>query len=81
MVLTHRYDSRTDCTCDGVYPVPPAATPESILQQNEFSVVKRMVDMANLVNSKENEWNPRDLFTTDDLHTAIAKFLLLNADE
>lgn len=40
-----------------------------------------MVDMANLINSKENEWNPRDLFTAEDLQSAIAEFLLFNADE
>ncbi|OJJ81391.1 uncharacterized protein ASPGLDRAFT_68701 [Aspergillus glaucus CBS 516.65] len=60
-ILTHRYDPRTDCTCDGVYPVPPAATSESILQQNECRAVQKMVDMANL--------------------SAIAEFLLFNADE
>ncbi|KAK2758303.1 hypothetical protein FQN54_004149 [Arachnomyces sp. PD_36] len=80
-ILRQRYDPRVECNCNGVYPVPPEATAESLLERNECAAVKRMVELASLVNEKENEWNPRQIFTAKDLHTAVAEFVLSNADE
>lgn len=54
-ILRHRYDPRTDCSCNGLYPVPLGATLESLLQHNNCAAVKKMVDMACLVNENEDE--------------------------
>ena len=40
-----------------------------------------MVDMANLLNENEDEWNPRDLFTAHHLQNAVAEYVLSNAEE
>ncbi|KAK2782870.1 hypothetical protein FQN53_009556 [Emmonsiellopsis sp. PD_33] len=78
-IIKHRYDPKTECTCDGIYPVPPGATLESVLQG--CTAVIKMVDMASLVNDKEDEWNPQHLFTAEDLRNAVAELALCNADE
>ncbi|RHZ57373.1 hypothetical protein CDV55_104136 [Aspergillus turcosus] len=80
-IITHRYDPRSNCTCSGLYPVPPGATFESVLKQNKCTAVKRMVDMAKLANEREDEWNPRHLFTAEQLNGAVVEFVLSNADE
>lgn len=80
-ILRHRYDPRTDCSCNGLYPVPLGATLESLLQHNNCAAVKKMVDMACLVNEKEDEWNPGHIFTAEHLRYAVAELVLSNADE
>ncbi|KFZ17445.1 hypothetical protein V502_04599 [Pseudogymnoascus sp. VKM F-4520 (FW-2644)] len=80
-ILTHRYDPRTDCSCNGLYPVPRGATVEQVVQQSQCRAVRKMVEMASLVNEKESEWNSRHLFTADHLRDAVAEFVLCNADE
>lgn len=80
-ILTQRYDPRTDCSCKGLYPVPHGASVEQLVQQNECLAVKKMVEMATLVNEKESEWNPRDLFTADHLRDAVAEYILCNSEE
>lgn len=76
-----RYDPKTSCTCDGIYPVPSDATFESIVQQRKCAAVNAMVDMADLLNQKEVEWNPRQLFTSENLRNAMEELVLANADE
>ncbi|KAK2874961.1 hypothetical protein FQN49_001912 [Arthroderma sp. PD_2] len=80
-ILTHRYDPRVNCGCSGLYPVPPGATAESVLQQTNCLAVRKMVDMAELLNEKEEEWNPQDLFTANRLQDAVAEYILSNSDE
>ncbi|KAM5454301.1 hypothetical protein MaudCBS49596_002318 [Microsporum audouinii] len=80
-ILTQRYDPRVYCDCDGIYPIPQGATIESVLQQTECLAIKKMVEVTKLVNEKEDEWNPRDLFTAQHLEDAVAEYILSNADE
>ncbi|KFY13926.1 hypothetical protein V492_02971 [Pseudogymnoascus sp. VKM F-4246] len=80
-ILTHRYDPRTDCSCNGFYPVPNGATVEQVLQQSDCRAVKRMVEIASLVNENENDWNPSQMFTADNLRDAVAEYVLCNSEE
>lgn len=80
-MLMHRYDPRTKCSCTGAYPVPQGATVESLQQQTECAAIRKMLDIASLLNEHEAEWNPGQLFTADDLRGAVTELALCNTDE
>ncbi|OBT82808.1 hypothetical protein VE02_09167 [Pseudogymnoascus sp. 03VT05] len=80
-ILTQRYDPRTNCSCNGLYPVPHGASAEQALQLSSCHAITRMVEIANLVNKKESERKPRDLFTAAHLQEAVSEYLLSNAEE
>jgi hypothetical protein len=40
-----------------------------------------MTEMVNLVNEKENQWNPCYLFTAKHLQNAVAELVLSDGDE
>ncbi|GLA31379.1 hypothetical protein AnigIFM63326_010051 [Aspergillus niger] len=80
-ILKQRYDPRTNCSCNGLYPVPSGISVESVQQMSGCLAIKKMTELESLVNSKENEWNPGDIFTAEHLHTAVAELVLLNGDE
>jgi hypothetical protein len=78
--LRHRYDPRTKCGCNALYPVPLGTTFESLLYYSECAAVKTMVDM--LIWSMKGRMNGTQATNSPrHLRDTVAEFALSNADE
>lgn len=80
-VLSQAYNPVCACSCDGLFPVPGDTTVDSMIKQSGCIAIKTMVDLAALVLEKEDEWSPKDLFTSEHLKTAIQELSLMNSDQ
>ncbi|KAJ5612759.1 hypothetical protein N7510_005953 [Penicillium lagena] len=80
-ILSQHYDSRTDCTCTGLYPVPQDATVDMMLKETECGVIRKMIRASEVVIQREDEWNKRNLFTTEKLQKAITELILSHSDK
>ncbi|KAG6828127.1 hypothetical protein H0H92_009119 [Tricholoma furcatifolium] len=80
-ILSERYDPRTKCVCSGLYPVPLGLTVEDVVNQSGCHAIRNMVEAANTVNERLDEWNIHDIFTKEKLRGAVAELVLANSDE
>lgn len=79
-VLSQNYDPRSTCDCKGLYPVPKQSEMMT-LQSHKCKAIQRMVQVGNLANAREREWNNSSFFDAEKLQQAIKELALYNADE
>lgn len=79
-VLSQSYDPRSSCDCNGLYPVPKKPD-DWDLQNHKCKAVRRMVQVGDLVNAHEEEWNNSSFFNAKKLQEAIKELALYNTDE
>ncbi|KAG6811927.1 hypothetical protein H0H92_005258 [Tricholoma furcatifolium] len=79
-VVSGRYDPRTNCSCSGLYPVPPGFIAEDVVQQSGCLAIRSMVEAEKTVNARLDEWNA-SIFTKERLQDAVTELIMFNADE
>lgn len=78
-VLSENYDARVECKCDGIFPVS-SSYDKAQLNSCGCAAIERMIDVGNLVNDKEDEWNNSTFFTQQGLSLAMTELVLCHAD-
>jgi len=78
-VLSENYNAKVECTCPGLLPVP-GDLDMSALEVCSCKAVERMIAEGEAVNSREDEWNTSEIFSSYDLVSAMAELSLSNAD-
>ena len=78
-VLSESYNAQVDCECSGLYPVSGDLN-ITALRSCSCKAVQRMIAEGETANSRENEWNTSELFSSADLTSAMLELSLSNAD-
>ncbi|RAH63581.1 hypothetical protein BO85DRAFT_455560 [Aspergillus piperis CBS 112811] len=74
------YNPNSDCTCNGLYPVPHDAGIDSIMEQANCTAIHNTHQALQTVLKRKSEWNTTSLFSPRNLIEAVTELLLANAD-
>ncbi|EAW13694.1 uncharacterized protein ACLA_044140 [Aspergillus clavatus NRRL 1] len=81
-ILSQAYNPQTECSCNGLYPVPDGMTVDAVLKQTSCSAIAAMLSAQHDVATRQTEWSSRNgaIFTAPKLAAAVNELVLANAD-
>ncbi|GLB10289.1 hypothetical protein AtubIFM57258_006691 [Aspergillus tubingensis] len=74
------YNSNSNCSCNGFYPLPDDADIASIVEQANCTAIHNTHQALQTVLKRYSEWNTTSLFSPRNLIDAVTELLVANAD-
>ncbi|PWY82775.1 hypothetical protein BO83DRAFT_305002 [Aspergillus eucalypticola CBS 122712] len=74
------YDPNSNCTCNGLYPVPADADIACIVERADCTAIRNTHQALQTVLKRKSEWNTTSLFSPRNLIEAVTELLLANVD-
>lgn len=80
-LLSEAYDPRTNCTCNGLFPVPANLDVHQFLSESGCRAISNTLDALQNVTSRQgSEWHCSGIFPIEKLEKAVKEIILCNTD-
>ncbi|KAL3479453.1 hypothetical protein BJX99DRAFT_222135 [Aspergillus californicus] len=79
-LASETYNPASSCSCRGLYPLPSAATVDTVLQQTRCTAIQRTLDARDAVLHRQNEWSTSTFYTSTKLSEAVEELILASSD-
>jgi hypothetical protein len=78
-LLSGAYNPQTDCSCNGLFPVPANINIEQFFSQSRCKSIGNLLDVMEVVISRQgHKWNSGSIFSADKLAKAVEEIILCN---